>query len=951
MNPLSTGRAAATIVRQRARAVSGASLVFVLLLGVTVALAVGLPRHYQDALDEALRRTIAEVPSVIRDFQLTQTASLPPGTPEDPLREVRAAGAALDTEMPDSVRALIADGHVVVDSVEFVADSLGFAEDVPVGITQVKLRIQDGVDAHIAWAEGRPPAAIQERVEPPGEPGAGPFDAYEVAFSTETMDTLRLEVGDELVMTPDPNDLVVDRYGGPMAENPVMARIVGRFDIVDPADPYWFEDPGLREVSRVPISIELAIHHATALVHPGAYPRMLGVDAIPTSVALPLRYAWRRSIDPARFDAARLPTLTSDITRLLARYPFSATNTLDAPPSMRWGMLALLERHDLQQRTASVTLALVALGPLATAGGALALVALLVARRRAASDAMLRARGGTGAVVLLAALLEALVLVVPTVVLGAVTGWLLTAGRPPDGIVATGAVMAGVAVALLVAVAMPGARGAVRGSLSASGRVVEPRGTRHRRLVIEGTIVVVAVMAAVALRSRGAGDGRGPAGLDPLLAAVPVLVALAAALVLLRLYPFPLHALAALAARGRGLIPTFPLWGAARHSRLVTIPLLVILVATAMGAFSAAILQTVREGQLAAAWRAVGADWRIDGDRRVGVPGAIDPSAIPGIEGATAIVEIDGRVRTETARRNPVRVDGIDPAWLQYLSRDAPVPLDLPMALERTDWAPTTGTDADPIPVLVTADAAARAGMGAGATFHLSVSGIEAAATIVDITETLPGGDAEEPSVIAPLDALRIAYPGVRWLPTSWLLRGPASAGPAVQEAVAPYGDILAVRSRDAVDRGLRDAPVVSIVRDGINVAIGIAVAYAGLSLLAGLTLAIATRRRDLHILRTLGLSTRGLSSSIVIEQIPLVLVAVVGGAAVGIVTAWLLGPSVGLEAYADGRSALPVAIDPLSTVLVGVVPTAVGVVAVVLATLLSRRADLAGAVRFHDAA
>lgn len=951
MSPLATGRAAATIVRHRTRALSGASVVFVLLLGITVALAVGLPRHYQDALDDALRRTIAEVPSVTRDFQFTRTASLPPGSPDDPLSEVRAAGAALDAEMPDSVRSLVSDGHVVVDSVEFVVDSLGFTEEPPVGITQVKLRIQDGVEERIAWVEGRSPEALDERVPLPADRGAGVLDAYEVAFSSEAMHTLQLEVGDELVMSPDANDLIVDRYGGPAGEGFVVARIVGRFDVVDPTDPYWFEDPGLREVSRVPISIELAFHHATALVHPGAYPRMLGVDATPTSVALPLRYAWRRSIDPARFDAARLPALTSDITRLLARFPFSATNTLDDPPSLRWGMLDLLERHDLQQRTASVTLALVALGPLATAAGALALVAMLAARRRAASDAMLRSRGGSGAIVLLAALLEAVALVVPTVILGAIAGWLLTAGRPPDGIVPTSVAMAAVAVAALVAVAIPQARGALRDPLAAGGRAVEPRGTRQRRLVIEGTIVVVAIMAAVALRSRGAGDGRGPAGVDPLLAAVPVLVALAAALVLLRVYPFPLHALAALASRGRGLIPTFPLWGAARHSRLVTIPLLVILVATAMGAFSAAILHTVREGQLTAAWRAVGADWRIDGDRRVGIPGAIDPTTIAGIEGATALVEIDGRVRTETARRNPVRVDGIDPAWLQYLSRDAPVPVDVPDSLERTDWAPTTGADADPLPVVVSPDAAARAGMGVGTAFHLTISGIEAAATVVDIADPLPGGDPDEPSVVVPLDALRIAYPGVRWQPTSWLLRGPASAGPAVLEAVSPYGEVLAVRSRDAVDRALRDAPVVSIVRDGINVAIGIAVAYAGLSLLAGLTLAIATRRRDLHILRTLGLSTRGLSSSIVIEQVPLVLVAVVGGAAVGIVTAWLLGPSVGLEAYADGRGTLPVAIDPLATVLVGIVPTAVGVVAVVLATLLSRRADLAGAVRFHDAA
>ena len=73
------------------------------------------------------------------------------------------------------------------------------------------------------------------------------------------------------------------------------------------------------------------------------------------------------------------------------------------------------------------------------------------------------------------------------------------------------------------------------------------------------------------------------------------------------------------------------------------------------------------------------------------------------------------------------------------------------------------------------------------------------------------------------------------------------------------------------------------------------------------------------------------------------------GGAGVGVLIAWLLGPSVGLEAYADGGSPLSIAIDPVTTLVVGVLPTLVGVAAVIVATLLARRADLAGAVRFHD--
>ena len=941
MSPRRDAIAALAIVGQRRRAWSGAVAVFLTLVGVTTLLAVALPRLYANALDDAIRQTVTAVDPTVRDLELRRAGSILPGPAEDPLREVVAAGVDIDATMPETVRDLIGEGTVVVDSVEYVAD------DAPVSISHVKLRIQDGLEDRIRLAEGRLPSATVERVRATG--GFEEVLRYEVAMSTPTLEALDLAVGDELTLAPDPDDPIVDRYGG-IGSGAAIIAVTGRFDVVDPDDPFWASDVGIGDVVRETIGFELYVFHATALLDPGAYAQLVGYGPPVDPAALPLRYSWRRALDPARLDAGELPALTEDVTRLLARYPFSGANALDAPPALRWGMLGVLERHELQQRTASVTLALVALGPLATAIGALALVALLVVRRRAAADAVIRSRGASSLVLVVAAVAEALVLVVPAVAVGAVVGWALTAGQSLDGLVASVAAVAIAAIALLVAVAVPSMRGPLRDLDGASARGTVSRPARQRRLVVEGTILVVAVLAAAALRSRGVGDGLGAVGVDPLLAAVPVLVALAAGILILRAYPLPLRALAAVAARGRGFLPTVPLWGAARHHRLVTVPLLVILVATAMGAFSAAILQTVREGQAAAAWRAVGADWRVDGDRRVGLPGALDPAAVPGVEAASPMVQTTARARTETARRAEVRIDGIDPATLAEVAAGAPIPLDLPPALARTDWGPTTGSDEDPIPVLVDGGVVERAGITGGTRFHLTIAGIEAAATVVAVRGALPGGEAGDQVVTAPLGALAVAFPGVRWYPTSWLLRAAPEVGPALLAAVAPYDDLVVVRSREARFAALRDAPVVVLVQDAVRLAIGLAAVYAGLALLAGLTLAIGTRRRDLHVLRTLGLSSRGLAGSIVIEQIPLVLVAVVGGAAVGLLTAWLLGPSVGLEAYTDGGPTLPVAIDPVSTVVVGLVPTLVGVLAVIAATLLARRADLAGAVRFHDA-
>ena len=65
-----------------------------------------------------------------------------------------------------------------------------------------------------------------------------------------------------------------------------------------------------------------------------------------------------------------------------------------------------------------------------------------------------------------------------------------------------------------------------------------------RRLVIELTIVVIAIAATLLLRQRGltVGASDDEARFDPLLASVPVLAGLAAGIVALRLYPLPIRA-------------------------------------------------------------------------------------------------------------------------------------------------------------------------------------------------------------------------------------------------------------------------------------------------------------------------------------------------------------------------------------------------------------------------
>jgi putative ABC transport system permease protein len=229
------------------------------------------------------------------------------------------------------------------------------------------------------------------------------------------------------------------------------------------------------------------------------------------------------------------------------------------------------------------------------------------------------------------------------------------------------------------------------------------------------------------------------------------------------------------------------------------------------------------------------------------------------------------------------------------------------------------------------------------------VAGIETAIRIAGIADAVPGDPSTTTFLVAPIGAMQQVFAGVRLEPTSYLVGGGPALGEALAGAIAPYGDLVHLRSRDAVFRELHETPLIALVEAGMGVGLVIAVGYAGLALLAGLTIALAVRRRDLHILRTLGLGRSGISSTIVIEQVPLILVAILGGAVVGVGLALVIGPSVGLAAFADGLPSIPIVVDPLGTLAVGVLPMAAGVCAALMSGFVLRRSDLARAVRFNE--
>jgi ABC-type antimicrobial peptide transport system permease subunit len=128
-----------------------------------------------------------------------------------------------------------------------------------------------------------------------------------------------------------------------------------------------------------------------------------------------------------------------------------------------------------------------------------------------------------------------------------------------------------------------------------------------------------------------------------------------------------------------------------------------------------------------------------------------------------------------------------------------------------------------------------------------------------------------------------------------------------------------------------------------------VSAAYTAIAVVAALTLSADRRRRELALLRTLGMSGRQSLGLTVVEHGPSILLAVLPGLALGIGIAYLLGPGMGLAAFAGDQPTLELHVDWQAVGLVSAGLVAVVALAVGLGTVAARRARAADALRFGD--
>jgi len=916
---------AITVVLRRLRAERGTLALVFVLVAVTSGLVAVVPRLFEQVADAGLRDAVSKGTSLQRNLQFTEVDRIRPGD-KDRTSFIRARGDDTFGRLPVSVASLIADRGFVVETPRF---GLVGPPNYP---TFETLRYQDGVGELVRYDEGRAPAAL-------AAPAPDAPARIEIAVSRPNANETHLAVGDVVTARLDPNDPLIR----PLFPRPVVdieLAVVGIFDVLDPKAAAWYDDPAFDQPA-IGGSDDSPIAFTTALVAPEAYGSI-------EDLGLPTRYRWRMRVDPARLDASQLGTLVPDLHRLDTT--FSTTGTGARGLVYRSGLLDLIDTYRTERAATEAVLSVAAIGPLSVAAGALGLVALIVIRRRRAALALARGRGASAGQLLAAQLWEGLLVTIPAALVGLEAARIAVPARD-DSASAVGAVLVGLAVTtLLVLATWPPARRA-RPELERDDTPVHRPSIR--RLVLEATIVVVALGSAWLLRERGLGAARAgadPTSFDPLLAAAPLLIGVAVALLTLRLYPLPIRVLAWLGAQRRDLVPALGLRSIGRDPASAYLPLLVVTLTVGIGAFSSVLAGTIERGQVAASWDAIGADLRVETTATNGFSDDLDLTAVPGVEASAPMITTStSRLRDVPGRTTPAPLLAVDPAAYAAVLAGSPAAHVVPPQLFAAPTGPGAGTKQQPIPIVLSRRLpVAWDQVPVGGTFEVGIAERPIWFTVADIVDDLPGQPPGTPFLLAPIDSVRASEAGGGLHPDVLLVRGPASVEAPIRTAL---GDLpIQVTSRHALLESMRDAPLVDAVRRGFGVAVIAAAVYAALAIVAVLTLDARRRARELAFLRTLGFTSGQSVSLTFVEHAPPTLVALLVGLGFGLGVAWLLEPGLGLGSFIGPGADVRLQIDwPTIAGIAGLV-----VIAILLMVLVSswsaRRLDASRALRIGDA-
>lgn len=731
--------------------------------------------------------------------------------------------------------------------------------------------------------------------------GLGVPDAIPVALSVTTAERLGVAVGDELQLLA--ASLPIEDAGA------TEAVVVGLFEATDPDEAYWpHQTSGLSpQIISDPNTGDFAI--GSAYVHPNTMGLLQFLSLSPTTDV------WV----PVSAGAEDAPALLDDLRDLVARdltlgqQSFSSLNI-----RLETALIDVLDAAIVSQRGTAAVLTLVAAGPVGVTFALLALATRLSVSRRRATLALASARGGSPWQIRGALAGEGLVLGLPAAAIGAGLATLLVRESFELGDYLLPVLAALAPAAFLAAERLPNLR-TQRQDLSA-------RSSSSWRWVVEVLVVAIAAGAVYLLLSRGL-QATTTTTVDPLATATPLLISLATAVLATRVFPYPMRGVHAAMRRRRGLAGFLGSARAIRESGAGLVPMLALLVATSIAIFSTAMLTTLTSGVGESTLASTGADVRL-----VGPPYPDDTVAeIQAVAGVAATTRIFTQPQTQVTAGSITQqatLYAVDTATLGEVQAGVNGAIELPADMDVLDG--------DAVPVVLSGALTPDDDSALSVRMNQVVP-----VSAVGSASSAPGFAQGALWAVVDLELLR-EVTGQNLVPRMMLIDlEPAAdvdaAMAAITEIVNDQGTITTSADQEAT---FLSSPTTVSMQRGFVVALVLSVLQSVLALVLALVLAAPERGRLVAVLRTLGIGGRDSRRLVSWELVPVAVVALLAGTALGLALPHLVVATVDLSVF-TGLDSPPVVYDwaRLGLVLAGVI--AVVGLTLLAASAVARRLSL----------
>jgi putative ABC transport system permease protein len=732
--------------------------------------------------------------------------------------------------------------------------------------------------------DGTPASQLRE--------SAPKLPVIQVVMSTQTAKTFGLRAGSEFEMTGP------ERASTGKAAK-VMILVTGIVAPVDPTSNFWAVDPAI--VAPDLQGPATGPYWAGAvMVAPGETQELLQYFS---SASMQLQ--WVFPLNASSITGQQVQPLSNALDSLTTQVPTLTGDLAPVAPALTTSSNLLFALNQFIATAQSVdTLLWLLYVSLAITGLAVLLLAgRMVAMRRSAELAVIRARGASLRQIALGTATGAALVCVPAAVIGVALAILAVPGAGGQGADGAGGWWPPIAV-LVVAVCGPALIAAWQHRLPKRG-IVDRRQTRARtRLIIEVMLIAAAVAGIVVFRNEGSQAG---SGVNLYTSSAPVLIAVPVVIVVLRLYPLALRGLLRLSTRTKGAPGFLGLARASRTALTPALPAFALVLALTVAAFAGMVRDAVTNGEVAASWQTAGADATVTPSPNLIIP----PNAV------RALADVPGVTHATTAwnalwgtpagaQLNVLAVDPASYAALVASSQGYPQVHAGLIAVPSRAGAPQ--------PVLASPQAVADLGSGVVSltTNQAVVAPVRIqVAGVLSSTPALPGGGA---FVIMPVAAIKsTASPPVPATVNEMLLNGASIDQAQLAKIVQHMLFGGSVTFRSDVLSGLTTGPLQHGAFTLFTLAVGVAAALGLAVMLLELALGASERDSTLARLATMGLGEGQRVWVVALEVLPAVIAAAVAAWACAVALPRALAPDINLAVFTGTSIPVPLAANVAS--------------------------------------